>query len=463
MNIVWNVLANLQPVIDLLDLLAIILFVFAVFSDEKILENRGDILTTAGVFLAWILWNRYAYTIYTWLKGMIPILDGSPLYQWIWPLATIFFVWLLMQRKAYGSKRQMITMAAVICIFLWFFEIVSEGIGSIGISIAYDKMIMERVYDHLDDTFMYAVFESISLFGKAVKWTVMAVYLPKTKQFLADLMSIRSMNHAGMMAGLIFLYWVIAQADALTITELFGFETLNHMAYGIRWLIVMLVLLFLYLLKQKSEVMQLKNRDMILNRSLEECEKQVVDIQKQEQMVIENHVLAERLSTLQKLVEKGNQEELAAFLEVCRKPMDAENRQTVYSANSVVNAVLNYKQEHNPEFQFEVQSTIDNQCGILSYDLGIIVMHLIDQRLSKIRENQEEKKVVLHLNATEKMLIIDIPGALYDNNEEKETMNYAVVDNLIRKYHGHFSDADSHSEINEVILVKEDKKEKEKV
>ena len=177
----------------------------------------------------------------------------------------------------------------------------------------------------------------------------------------------------------------------------------------------------------------LKERDL---ESLLNAEKRELEIlrHRDSELIRVHHDVRSHMNMIRAFLEKGDVSGAETYLEHSMTSFDEEK---VYSKNVMVNAVLHYLSASAEDIELEVESALDNDCGIDSQDLGLLVLNLVNERIDLIHQYSLSKKISLTLRQKENMVYLSIDSEMPDQAEKGYAeLTRQAVKNIVRKYNG---------------------------
>ena len=142
---------------------------------------------------------------------------------------------------------------------------------------------------------------------------------------------------------------------------------------------------------------------------------------------------------IQTFMNNDNYEAADLYMKKTCGILSDEKNLRIYSQNTYVNAVINYKVRSEKDIKFDVISEMGCNCSIDSMDLGILVLNLLDQRIAALKNNDLKKTIKLKISQREKIISILIDSELPEKNQISSYDHFYesnVINNIIKKYSG---------------------------
>ena len=220
------------------------------------------------------------------------------------------------------------------------------------------------------------------------------------------------------------------------------------------WMEVMLILFILiinvvlYVLFRRQEV-YFREEEMIRNQ-LKELEYESAHYRELEQHQQEirriRHDIKNELSGIYGYLENGEMEEGKKEIEILLQQMTAAE-QKIFTANAVVNGILNLKSQKmemaQTEYEFDIH--IPEQLKIQGADLGVLLGNLLDNAIEACQEFQGEKKIRLLMEYQNSGVVIHCENPCNEDTEtlqtkKKDKINHGFgmgsIAQIVKKYDG---------------------------
>ncbi len=186
-----------------------------------------------------------------------------------------------------------------------------------------------------------------------------------------------------------------------------------------------------YIFNQLLLVKQLEEKEKHTKLATRLYQNQMHALIQDKELLTERHMFIDKLKMVKAMLDHNETSAaLVAIQQILNVADDELAGMIAYTENQYLNLVLNYMHKQN-DMEFEVVSTIDDNCGIDPIDLGIILMNLI---YARIREEPENKKMEIALRRNEYSLVMRIGGKVL--HDDKSSMEYAILKNKIAVYDG---------------------------
>ena len=220
------------------------------------------------------------------------------------------------------------------------------------------------------------------------------------------------------------------------------------------WMEVMLILFILiinvvlYVLFRRQEV-YFREEEMIRNQ-LKELEYESAHYRELEQHQQEirriRHDIKNELSGIYGYLENGEVGEGKKEIEILLQQMTAAE-QKIFTANAVVNGILNLKLQKmemaQTEYEFDIH--IPEQLKIQGTDLGVLLGNLLDNAIEACQEFQGEKKIRLLIEYQNSGVVIHCENPCNEDTEtlqtkKKDKINHGFgmgsIAQIVKKYDG---------------------------
>lgn len=150
------------------------------------------------------------------------------------------------------------------------------------------------------------------------------------------------------------------------------------------------------------------------------------------------HDIISHLRMIQTFMNNDNYEAADLYLQKTCGLLSNKQSLKTYSQNTYINAVINYKTKANKDIAFDIVSEIGNENKIDPLDLGILVMNLLDQRISYINKYNLKKEIYLKISQRENMVSLLIDSQLPDEEDKNPYDMYEgnIINNIVDKYKG---------------------------
>lgn len=148
----------------------------------------------------------------------------------------------------------------------------------------------------------------------------------------------------------------------------------------------------------------------------------------------EKHAIAEHLNVIRMFLEKEDRAAAQLYIQKTAGIMDEPV--PVYCGNPYLNTVICCRMKSDPDIVFDVRCAIGEECGADSNDLGILLLNLLDIRISEIRNHGYEKKITLRIRKRENMITMYADSQISDSHLRDCQLEYSVIENILHRYHG---------------------------
>ena len=206
---------------------------------------------------------------------------------------------------------------------------------------------------------------------------------------------------------------------------------------------LMFVFVFDLLVHREISETRLQNMQSVL----EMYESQTEILMDRNKSILEKHQIAERMQVLQSMAAAGQYEAVELYIRETAGIIGEQGNVAVYTKNTCINALLNYKAMKHPEVSFQCEVNLDNDCGVGNADLGILVMSLLDLCIPLCEKGRLPGQIILKGRKFNASVMIEINHKIL--HHASDTIEHSVISNIIRKYHGYLSD-------QEVIVLQTD-------
>ena len=213
-------------------------------------------------------------------------------------------------------------------------------------------------------------------------------------------------------------------------------------------LFILIINVVLYVLFRRQEV-YFREEEMIRNQ-LKELEYESAHYRELEQHQQEirriRHDIKNELSGIYGYLENGEVGEGKKEIEILLQQMTAAE-QKIFTANAVVNGILNLKLQKmemaQTEYEFDIH--IPEQLKIQGTDLGVLLGNLLDNAIEACQEFQGEKKIRLLIEYQNSGVVIHCENPCNEDTEtlqtkKKDKINHGFgmgsIAQIVKKYDG---------------------------
>jgi non-homologous end joining protein Ku len=150
------------------------------------------------------------------------------------------------------------------------------------------------------------------------------------------------------------------------------------------------------------------------------------------------HDIISHLRMIQTFMNNDNYEAADLYLQKTCGLLSNKQSLKTYSQNTYINAVINYKTKAEKDIVFDIVSEIGNENKIDPLDLGILVMNLLDQRISYINKFNLKQEIYLKISQRENMVSLLIDSQLPDEEDKNPYDMYEgnIINHIVDKYKG---------------------------
>ena len=392
----------------------------------------------SAVFLA-IAYVFIDLAVQTWINHdlLLNYLKG-----FVSPLIHLFLCWPAMKANTGYSGKEAVIMTAIGLMFFDAFQIAAQFL--LIVDYYANIKILNRIFITITTDDIYG----IPIYREANLCVVMMLLLWKPLRNFVKKYDHYILEHPYLAALCFYIFSIAWQRKILHL-----FEHIYDISPDISYQLVLIIFIciFLFSMSQKHKSDNLVNEKNQMNIHLKANEDYLEKMTENHQKLEDKHLLAERLRILTAVVDVNNQEAVDEYI---RRTIDLFDGKGIvqYSGNAGVNALLNYYHNRYPDCRLEVDSRINNQCGIDSCDLTSLIMNLIDQRLIMMERNIGERMICLKLFRVGEMMNVLVKGPLFTDQNTAESFESAVIQNVVSKYNGIFNAENENNPWNAVLL-----------
>ena len=315
------------------------------------------------------------------------------------------------------------------------FAFLAEGVVAVGLSRAYDIRISDMGNQE----------EAVILLGKRYSREIRIIatiffYLLSRKK--------RDMEKRDIQGQLLVIPALSAVLLVIVTEDQFAREQINVWMEVMLILFILIINVVLYVLFRRQEV-YFREEEMIRNQ-LKELQYESAHYRELEQHQQEirriRHDIKNELSGIYGYLENGEMEEGKKEIETLLQQMTAAE-QKIFTANAVVNGILNLKLQKmemaQTEYEFDIH--IPEQLKIQGTDLGVLLGNLLDNAIEACQEFQGEKKIRLLMEYQNSGVVIHCENPCNEDTEtlqtkKKDKINHGFgmgsIAQIVKKYDG---------------------------
>lgn len=315
------------------------------------------------------------------------------------------------------------------------FAFLAEGVVAVGLSRAYDIRISDMGNQE----------EAVILLGKRYSREIRVIatmffYLLSRKK--------RDTEKRDIQGQLLVIPALSAVLLVIVTEDQFAREQINVWMEVMLILFILIINAVLYVLFRRQEV-YFREEEMIRNQ-LKELEYESAHYRELEQHQQEirriRHDIKNELSGIYGYLENGEVGEGKKEIETLLQQMTAAE-QKIFTANAVVNGILNLKLQkmEMAQIEYEFDIHIPEQLKIQGTDLGVLLGNLPDNAIEACQEFQGEKKIRLLIEYQNSGVVIHCENPCNEDTEtlqtkKKDKINHGFgmgsIAQIVKKYDG---------------------------